>query len=187
MSESTTLLKGADMPLISLNDGQKQWLEDEIALTEEVLREKLQMLDSLRNEISGLRGRHALLQTFLDAIAKSVNRQEESSEVGESYQQRTPMEMVRDEYKGMMLGDIAARVLDEYQSVLTPKQLSEIIYDAKTDEEFERARNSLSAELRAGAKGESPRWKKIGRYAYASLQVCPNGAETEEVPRQKSA
>lgn len=179
------------MPLISLNDNQKQWLEDEIALTEEVLHEKLQMFDRLKSEITDLRGRQSMLQTFLDAIATSVTPQEtdknKSFRDGDSHQQRTPMDMIRNEYKGMMLGDIAAKVLDEHQSVLTPKQLTEIIYDAKTDEEFERARNSLSAELRAGAKGNSPRWKKIGRYAYASLQVCPNGAETEEVPEQKSA
>jgi hypothetical protein len=80
------------------------------------------------------------------------------------------MDMLRDEYKGMKLGDIAAEVLDARQAPLTTTELSRIIYDTKNDAELSRARNSLSAELRTGAKGKHPRWQKIGRNAYASLK-----------------
>ena len=82
---------------------------------------------------------------------------------------RNPTEMLRDEYKGMKLGDIAAKVLSDKQSPMTTTELSRIIYNAESDDELGRARNSLSTELRAGAKARNPRWRKIGRYAYASL------------------
>lgn len=82
--------------------------------------------------------------------------------------ERSPMEMLRSQYKGMKLGDIAARVLEEQRAPLTTTELSQIIYDVKSDDELYRARNSLSGELRSGAKCHNPRWRKVGRYAYAS-------------------
>lgn len=83
--------------------------------------------------------------------------------------ERTPMEMLRSQYKGMKLADIAATVLTEKQVPLTTTELSHIIYDIKSDDELYRARNSLSGELRTGAKKQNSRWHKVGRYAYASV------------------
>lgn len=87
----------------------------------------------------------------------------------ESLPERSPMEMLRAEYKGMRLGDIAAKVLGGNPSPLTTTELTRLIYDTGSDDEFNRARNSLSTELRVGAKGDDPKWRKVGRYAYSRL------------------
>lgn len=82
---------------------------------------------------------------------------------------RSPMGMVRPKFKGMRLAEIIATVLSNSQSPMTTTELSHLIYDTQSEEELYRARNSLSTELRAGAKANPPRWQKIGRYAYAAF------------------
>jgi len=89
---------------------------------------------------------------------------------------RNPMAMLRDEYKGLKLGDIAAKVLNAAPSPLTTTQLTREIYCPLSNDEFERARNSLSTELRVGAKSDNPRWRKCGRYAYSGLHVLTEAA-----------
>ena len=89
---------------------------------------------------------------------------------------RNPMAMLRDEYKGLKLGDIAAKVLNAAPSPLTTTQLTREIYCPLSNDEFERARNSLSTELRVGAKSKSPRWRKCGRYAYSGLHFLTEAA-----------
>lgn len=86
------------------------------------------------------------------------------------------MAMIRAEYKGMKLGDIAAKVLSAETAPLTTTQLTQRIYCTSSDDEFERARNSLSTELRVGAKSNNPRWRKCGRYAYCGLHIHPEVA-----------
>lgn len=82
---------------------------------------------------------------------------------------RSPTEMLRPKYKGMKLADVVVEVLGESQSLLTTTEIGRKIYDTTSDDEFNRARNSLSTELRTGAKAINPKWKKIGRYAYVAL------------------
>jgi hypothetical protein len=82
---------------------------------------------------------------------------------------RMPADMVRVEYKGMKLADIIATVLAKSSSPLTPKDVTALIYDTNSPEEFDRARSSVSTEMRSGAKGQAPKWQKIGRSAYAPL------------------
>jgi hypothetical protein len=89
---------------------------------------------------------------------------------------RNPMAMLRDEYKGLKLGDIAAKVLNDSPSPLTMTQLTSKIYCPLSNDEFERARNSLSTELRVGAKSDNPRWRKCGRYAYSGLHFLPEAS-----------
>lgn len=82
---------------------------------------------------------------------------------------RSPMEMLQPRFKGMRLAEIITTVLEDSRSPMTTTELSRVIYDTQSEEELYRARNSLSAELRTGAKANPPRWKKLGRYAYAAL------------------
>ena len=89
---------------------------------------------------------------------------------GGDYQRvRFPMDMVFPRFKGLILREIIDLVLAE-SGTLTTKELANRIYQTATDEEFRSARNSLSAELRAGSDRANPTWRKIGRSAYASLQ-----------------
>lgn len=122
--------------------------------------------------VQQLRAAVATLESYL---AASSHEEPELDGMGAehspqwSVRERSPTEMLRAEYKGMKLGDIAAIVLQQH-SPLTTAELCRIIYDTESSDEFERARNSLSAELRSGAKGDAPRWRKLGRNAYASLE-----------------
>jgi hypothetical protein len=60
-------------------------------------------------------------------------------------------------------------VLSENLRLLTTNELTRLIYETKTDDEFDRARNSLSSELRSGMKVQNSRWKKVGRNAYITV------------------
>ena len=111
-----------------------------------------------QDRLSNQEGAHVSIPTFVGYLESLTSIQ--------LPKKRNPTEMLRNEYKGMKLGDIAAKVLSDKQSPMTTTELSRIIYDAESDDELSRARNSLSTELRAGAKARSPRWRKIGRYAY---------------------
>ena len=102
-------------------------------------------------------------------ILNSILQQKQGSLQVWNEEKRTPMEMIRPEYKGMKLPDIAAKVLNQNFRLLTTTELTRFIYETKTVDEFDRARNSLSSELRSGVKVQSPRWKKVGRNAYAAI------------------
>jgi hypothetical protein len=75
-----------------------------------------------------------------------------------------PTKMIRPQYKGLTLPTIISRLLFEHRSTLTATELTQLIYQAETQEDFDRARNSLSDTLRFGAK--AGKWKKIGRNGY---------------------
>lgn len=143
-----------------------------------------QQLESLERELKELPVHIQRMQTVIAAKQQMLSSQEVEwlsvSRFADSYEQatlvqhgktRNPMAMIRDEYKGMKLGDIAAEVLNNEPSLLTTTELTHRIYCTYSDDEFERARNSLSTELRVGAKAKQPRWRKCGRYAYAGLHI----------------
>lgn len=90
---------------------------------------------------------------------------------------RSPMKMLHSRYKGMKLGDIAADVMNEKGTALTTSELTQIIYDTRSEGEFERARNSLSSELRSEVKKTDARWRKVGRYAY--ITAFPSTSDLE--------
>jgi len=129
-------------------------------------------LESLEKELKALPKRIRAVKTAINANLKNFPDHEIehfASLALTSLPDRSPMEMLRDEHKGMRLGDIIAKVLNDRSAPLTTAELTRLIYDAESEDEFNRARNSLSTELRVGAKGENPKWQKVGRYAYSRL------------------
>jgi hypothetical protein len=108
-------------------------------------------------------------------ISGSANSEERATPI-QREKTRNPIAMLRGEYKGMKLADIAAKVLSAEPAPLTTTQLTQRIYCTRSNDEFERARNSLSTELRVGAKSSNPRWRKCGRYAYCGLHLHPEAA-----------
>jgi hypothetical protein len=77
-------------------------------------------------------------------------------------QGRKPKEMLKPEFQGFSrLADIVLSVLCKQQKPVSLEEMAQLIYDA-SPEEFARARNSLSSELRRGAAGTSPKWRKEG-------------------------
>jgi hypothetical protein len=77
--------------------------------------------------------------------------------------QRSPMEMKRPQYVGLTFAESIEKVLDDRQQPMLVDQIVEAIFDAESEEELWRAKNSLSVELRRGK-----RWKKLSRNIYAS-------------------
>ncbi|NES46356.1 hypothetical protein, partial [Moorena sp. SIO2C4] len=57
-------------------------------------------------------------------------------------------------------------ILDNFAAPVNREQIVSRLFDAKSDDEQLRAKNSLSTELRRGAK--EGRWKKVGRGLFAS-------------------
>ena len=77
--------------------------------------------------------------------------------------QRSPMEMKRPQYVGLTFAESIEKVLNDRQQPMLVDQIVEAIFDAESEEELWRAKNSLSVELRRGK-----RWKKLSRNIYAS-------------------
>lgn len=134
----------------------KQLIEAELAIATRDLADNEAALMEVQNIVDNLRGRVGMLKSLL-----SVTSTEDSY--------RTPTDMLRPVYKGMKLGDIIIRVLENQHGPLTSKDITSLIYNTSSQDEFDRARSSVSTELRSGAKGSSPRWQKIGRSAYIAL------------------
>jgi hypothetical protein len=132
-------------------------------------RQKCQKLMPIVQDAIDKKQQHSSIEEIGSAALSGLSARSKDLTATQQSKARSPMEMIRNEYKGMKLGDIAAQVLTDKNVPLTTTELSRIIYATDTDDEFARARNSLSAELRAGAKGQCPQWRKLGRYAYASL------------------
>ena len=82
--------------------------------------------------------------------------------------QRNPLEMKRPQYVGLTFAQSIEKVLNDSQEPMLVDRIVEAIFDAEPGEEFFRAKNSLSGELRRGVQNEYKRWKKLGRNLYAS-------------------
>ena len=82
--------------------------------------------------------------------------------------QRSPMEMKRPQYVGLTFAESIEKVLNDRQQPMLVNEIVEAIFDAESEEEFWRAKNSLSVELRRGAEPQYKRWKKLFRNIYAS-------------------
>ena len=92
--------------------------------------------------------------------------------------QRSPMEMKRPQYVGLTFAESIEKILNDRQQPMLVDQIVEAIFDAASEEEFWRAKNSLSVELRRGAEGEHKRWKKLSRNIYASNSFKQSASNT---------
>ncbi|MBD2490567.1 hypothetical protein [Aulosira sp. FACHB-615] len=81
---------------------------------------------------------------------------------------RSPKEMLRAEFANKTLAEVADILLNSQNQALTADEIAREIFLTENNEEYVRARNSLSTELRRGAK--EGRWKQIGRGSFASIQ-----------------
>lgn len=81
---------------------------------------------------------------------------------------RSPKEMLRAEFANKTLAEVAEILLNSRHEVLTADDIARDIFLTENNDEYVRARNSLSTELRRGAK--EGRWKQIGRGSFASIK-----------------
>jgi hypothetical protein len=79
---------------------------------------------------------------------------------------RNPKDMMRDEFAGMTLRDAAQKILEEFYHPISTQQITAKMFQADSDDESLRAKNSLAAELRRGAK--DGRWQKTERGLFVS-------------------
>lgn len=93
----------------------------------------------------------------------------EDDETGDEGSKRNPKQMLRPEYARMKMAAAAQVILDRYKAPLTAEYIAKIMFEEGSDEENFRAKNSLSAELRRGAK--DGRWRKLGRGLFVSNSV----------------
>jgi hypothetical protein len=82
---------------------------------------------------------------------------------------RKPKDILRPEFKDMTLGEAAQKIMDQYRQPLKSEQIAKRIFDPKSNDERQRAKNSLATELRRGAK--DGRWRKIERGCFISNLV----------------
>lgn len=103
--------------------------------------------------------------------------------------QRSPMEMKRPQYVGVTFAESIEKILNDSQQPMRVDQIVEAIFDAASEEEFWRAKNSLSVELRRGAEPQYKRWKKLSRHIYASNsfneQSASNTASSIMTPQMR--
>ncbi|NEO72030.1 hypothetical protein [Moorena sp. SIO3H5] len=106
--------------------------------------------------------------TFFDdeSEEESFEENERENQDDRESHNRNPKDMLYREFRGKTLGEAAEMILDSFAYQVTPEQIASRLFDAKSDDEQLRAKNSLSAELRRGAK--EGRWKKVGRGLFAS-------------------
>ncbi len=149
-------------------------MEAKVQDLQQLLEEKNEELLELQTQVSAIK---SSLDMHLD-LQRTLNEQSSqvpASQAGASLElqgirgKRNPADMLRSQWKGMKLSDIIFQVLRDNAVALTTAELTQLMYSSQDEEEFNRARNSLSSELRSGAKRENPCWKKIGRNAYAAI------------------
>lgn len=83
---------------------------------------------------------------------------------------RSPKEMLRAEFTNKTLAEVAEIVLNSRNEALSADDIAQVVFLTEDDDEYMRARNSLSTELRRGAK--EGKWQQIGRGSFASSQFA---------------
>ncbi|WP_427156819.1 hypothetical protein ACQFX9_15515 [Aliinostoc sp. HNIBRCY26] len=86
----------------------------------------------------------------------------------EDDRKRSPKEMLRAEFADKTLAELAEFVLNSRNEPMTADDIAQYIFMTQDNDEYVRARNSLSTELRRGAK--EGRWKQIGRGSFVSIK-----------------
>ena len=143
-----------------------------------------------RKEVAGLFTENGNLnggETTSRIISENEAPEPEDSWEGEDTEdpsKRNPKDMLLPQFKGQTLGDIAEKKLKASPGrPLSPDELTEMIFATTTEDEYFRARNSLSTELRRGAK--EGRWKKVGRGIFV-IDVQPEANILSTEPQQRS-
>ncbi|NEP29436.1 MAG: hypothetical protein F6K49_48830 [Moorea sp. SIO3I6] len=106
--------------------------------------------------------------TFVDEELEeeSFEENQRENQDDEEGQKRNPRDMLYPEFRGKTLREAVEIILDKFAAPVNREQIASRLFDAKSDHEQLRAKNSLSTELRRGAK--EGRWKKVGRGLFAS-------------------
>lgn len=108
----------------------------------------------------------------IDDIDDDLTEEQDHQPLQSEVNRREPMDMLRPQYIGMLMADIIDSILSDSPQILSSDELTNIAYETENDDEFERAKASISAQLRIGAK--QGKWVKVGRGSFASHSVIPD-------------
>ena len=154
----------------------QKWLNEYQDITEQADRSETtsthpEILGTLEDrqtstEARNNNGNHTKTKTEEEKTSRSSSKTMKPAESGlEPLKVRTPIEMIKPEFKGMTINKIAQKILREAApEELTNAQITKLVYDTSTEEEFSRCRGAISAVLReeAGKWG----WAKLGPNKY---------------------
>lgn len=138
-------------------------------------------LEVLKNEIFSLQETKKILSASRDnassgeLVAASDKQTASNNQPDISERRGTPEDWLFPQFKPLGSKKAIEQILEEIKAPVEIEDLVKALYDTKSDDEFKRARNSLSAGLRRGA--EEGFWKKIGRSFYEanSVKLISNG------------
>lgn len=164
-----------------------KWLQQQVALKRIALAQMEEQVEQLRDDIEYFELTLKVYQnnsteTYIQKAAAifqanmSPNQSEWQIESGKhlfiknnlsSNSRRLPKQMLRFEFRKKSLVQIIEAVLNSQHKSLSADDIARAIFLTQNNNEYVRARNSLSTELRRGAK--NGKWQKIGRGFYAAL------------------
>ncbi|MCY7275360.1 MAG: hypothetical protein LH702_16900 [Phormidesmis sp. CAN_BIN44] len=138
-------------------------------------------LEVLKNEIFSLQETKKILSASRnntssgELVAASDNQTANDNQPDTLERRGTPEDWLFPQFKPLGSKKAIEQILEEIKAPVEIEDLVKALYDTKSDDEFRRARNSLSAGLRRGA--EEGFWKKIGRSFYEanSVKLTSNG------------
>lgn len=169
-----------------------QWLQGNLKQKESKLdglevqiQNLLAVKEKLQAEIGYLRGTLQIAQSDINVSKTNipeVTACQTENQLTSINERGTPEDWLHQDYKILGSRDAAAEVLAEQQEAIDVDALVKTLYDTKDEEEFRRAKNSLSSTLRRGA--EAGMWEKVGRTFYQAKSINPN-VETESLFTKK--
>lgn len=170
------------------NPAQQQhieWLRGQLEQRKQALAEAEARIARLKTELAYFKDSLSQfniehLEQDANTVTIASNIEDESPEV-HAPQQRSPKEMLRSEFSGKTLGDVAEFVLRSCGEAVNADDIAKLVFDTNSSDEYLRARNSLSTELRRGAKEE--RWKQVGRGLFV---IHNNKTRLEAEPQAKA-
>jgi hypothetical protein len=142
---------------------------EKLAIRLETEKAELASIRETKRIFLGTRG-----NTQIDELALSRNAVVESSD-----RRGTPESWLHPQYKLLGSRKAIKQILEERKAPVEIEDLVEVLYDTKSEDEFKRARNSLSAGLRRGF--EEGAWKKLGRSFYAANSVDSTSSAVDRI------
>jgi len=83
--------------------------------------------------------------------------------------ERRPKDLLKPRYSNMTLLEVAQEILDSQKRVMSIDDIARVAFSLASGDEYERAKSSLAAELRRGAK--EGKWRQAERGKFMSLDA----------------
>jgi hypothetical protein len=159
-------LKNTDIALAAMTD-----MEGHLELELEKLANRAKALEA---DLSTVREAKRIFLASRGAISIDDAESLKSSLPEVSERRGTPENWLFSQYRLLGSKKAIERILEERKQPVEIEDLVKELYDTHSEDEFKRARNTLSAALRRGASEGA--WQKSGRSFYAANSVDATGS-----------